>query len=69
MRFGCPPSWEGDKMSPIKKKPFIIGVAGGTASGKTSVCEMINQELGDHRFHLLILMNKNRDDETNLQVC
>jgi len=28
------------------KKPFIIGVAGGTASGKTSVCMMIIEKLG-----------------------
>jgi len=30
-------------------KPFIIGVAGGTASGKTSVCDLILQQLGDQR--------------------
>jgi uridine kinase len=24
----------------LNKKPLFIGVAGGTASGKTSVCEM-----------------------------
>jgi len=29
--------------------PFLIGVAGGTASGKTSVCNEIIQKLGDHR--------------------
>jgi len=28
------------------KRPFIIGVAGGTASGKTSVCMMIIEKLG-----------------------
>ena len=26
--------------------PFFIGVAGGTASGKTTVCEMIMSQLG-----------------------
>lgn len=29
-----------------EKKPFIIGVAGGTASGKTSVCNLIVEKLG-----------------------
>jgi uridine kinase len=31
---------------PLTKKPFIIGVAGGTASGKTSVCRKIMESLG-----------------------
>ncbi|XP_072046070.1 uridine-cytidine kinase 2-like [Amphiura filiformis] len=30
------------------KRPFLIGVAGGTASGKSSVCEKIVEELGQH---------------------
>lgn len=30
----------------LKKKPLFIGVTGGTASGKTSVCEIIKQEFG-----------------------
>ncbi|XP_028765081.1 uridine kinase-like protein 2, chloroplastic [Neltuma alba] len=30
-------------------QPFVIGVSGGTASGKTSVCDMIIQQLQDHR--------------------
>eukprot|EP01027_Heterolobosea_sp_BB2_P012214 GEZU01017716.1.p1 GENE.GEZU01017716.1~~GEZU01017716.1.p1 ORF type:complete len:133 (+),score=17.53 GEZU01017716.1:246-644(+) len=29
--------------------PFIIGVAGGTASGKTTVCKMIMQQLEGRR--------------------
>lgn len=29
------------------------GVAGGTASGKTTVCEMIIQQLHDHRVVLV----------------
>nr|PNR47882.1 hypothetical protein PHYPA_012355 [Physcomitrium patens] len=33
--------------------PFIIGVAGGTASGKTTVCNMIIQQLHDHRVVLV----------------
>jgi len=28
------------------KKPFIIGVTGGTASGKTTVCEIIMKRIG-----------------------
>lgn len=35
------------------KVPFIIGVAGGTASGKTTVCDMIIQQLHDHRVVLV----------------
>ncbi|XP_061342234.1 uridine/cytidine kinase UKL1, chloroplastic-like isoform X2 [Gastrolobium bilobum] len=33
--------------------PFVIGVAGGTASGKTTVCDMIVQQLQDHRVVLV----------------
>ena len=29
-----------------RRQPFIIGVAGGTASGKTTVCEAIMEQLG-----------------------
>ena len=34
---------------------FLIGVAGGTASGKTSVCENIMKELKDCRVAMLSL--------------
>ncbi|KAL8132479.1 hypothetical protein AgCh_008100 [Apium graveolens] len=34
------------------KQPFIIGVAGGTASGKTTVCNMIISQLRDQRVVL-----------------
>ncbi|XP_024358778.1 uridine/cytidine kinase UKL1, chloroplastic isoform X4 [Physcomitrium patens] len=37
------------------KVPFVIGVAGGTASGKTTVCDMIIQQLHDH---LAVLVNQ-----------
>ncbi|XP_057443336.1 uridine kinase-like protein 5 [Lotus japonicus] len=37
------------------KQPFFIGVAGGTASGKTTVCNMINNQLHDQR---LVLINQ-----------
>ncbi|KAM7268119.1 hypothetical protein ACFE04_010285 [Oxalis oulophora] len=35
------------------KQPFIIGVAGGTASGKTTVCNMIMSKLHDQRVVLV----------------
>ncbi|CAM8945430.1 unnamed protein product [Rhodiola kirilowii] len=35
------------------KHPFVIGVSGGTASGKTTVCDMIIQQLHDHRVVLV----------------
>ncbi|KMZ61907.1 Uridine kinase [Zostera marina] len=34
-------------------QPFVIGVSGGTASGKTTVCDMIIQQLHDHRVVLI----------------
>ncbi|XP_031260132.1 uridine kinase-like protein 5 isoform X2 [Pistacia vera] len=39
------------KMPP--KQPFVIGVAGGTASGKTTVCNMIISQLHDQRVVLV----------------
>ncbi|KAG6530138.1 hypothetical protein ZIOFF_012360 [Zingiber officinale] len=35
------------------REPFIIGVAGGAASGKTTVCNMIIQQLCDQRVVLV----------------
>jgi len=35
--------------------PFVIGVTGASASGKTTVCEKIIQGIGDHRCVLLSL--------------
>nr|AFK46215.1 unknown [Lotus japonicus] len=35
------------------KQPFIIGVAGGAASGKKTVCDMIIQQLHDQRVVLV----------------
>jgi len=32
-----------------RNRPFLIGVAGGTASGKTTVCDSIIQKLANHR--------------------
>ncbi|KAL9323763.1 hypothetical protein ACSQ67_008620 [Phaseolus vulgaris] len=42
-----------DKAPPTPKQPFFIGVAGGTASGKTTVCNMINTQLRDQRVVLI----------------
>lgn len=37
----------------VPKQPFVIGVAGGAASGKTTVCDMIIQQLHDQRVVLV----------------
>ncbi|KAK3200073.1 hypothetical protein Dsin_023488 [Dipteronia sinensis] len=37
----------------VLKQPFVIGVAGGAASGKTTVCDMIIQQLHDQRVVLV----------------
>lgn len=37
----------------MTKQPFVIGVAGGAASGKTTVCDMIIQQLHDQRVVLV----------------
>ncbi|XP_062571320.1 uridine-cytidine kinase 2-like isoform X1 [Saccostrea cucullata] len=43
-------------------RPFVIGVAGGTASGKSSVCAKIMQQLGqddvDHRQRQVVIINQ-----------
>ena len=36
-----------------KSSPFIIGVAGGTASGKTSVCKKIAELVGNDRIAII----------------
>lgn len=38
---------------PARREPFIIGVAGGTASGKTTVCDRIMQQLQEKRVVLI----------------
>jgi len=40
-------------MKQKKKRPFIIGVCGGTASGKTSVCEDILRKLENQRVVII----------------
>ncbi|KAG6435065.1 hypothetical protein SASPL_106715 [Salvia splendens] len=42
-----------DSSAAAQKQPFVIGVSGGTASGKTTVCDMIIQQLHDHRVVLV----------------
>ncbi|XP_024953163.1 uridine kinase-like protein 3 isoform X1 [Citrus sinensis] len=37
----------------LHRQPFVIGVAGGAASGKTTVCDMIIQQLHDQRVVLV----------------
>ncbi|XP_058093257.1 uridine/cytidine kinase UKL1, chloroplastic isoform X2 [Magnolia sinica] len=49
--YSHPPSALQDDNAP--KQPFVIGVSGGTASGKTTVCDMIIQQLHDHRVVLV----------------
>jgi uridine kinase len=44
--------WE-EAMKQRKKRPFIIGVCGGTASGKTSVCEDILRKLENQRVVII----------------
>lgn len=43
-------------------RPFVIGVAGGTASGKSSVCAKIMQQLGqddvDHKQRQVVIINQ-----------
>lgn len=35
-----------DKTEKVDKTPFLIGVGGGTASGKSTVCKRIMEQLG-----------------------
>lgn len=37
----------------VHKQPFVIGVAGGAASGKTTVCDLIIEQLRDQRVVLV----------------
>jgi len=45
----------------IVHQPFFIGIAGGTASGKTTVCERIMQALGNQRVVMLSIDEFYRD--------
>eukprot|EP00123_Amoebidium_parasiticum_P007748 comp18336_c1_seq1/m.19430 comp18336_c1_seq1/g.19430 ORF comp18336_c1_seq1/g.19430 comp18336_c1_seq1/m.19430 type:complete len:263 (-) comp18336_c1_seq1:102-890(-) len=45
-----------------EKRPLMIGVCGGTASGKTTVCQMIMEQLGaqanDNFEHMAVLVHQ-----------
>ena len=43
--FICGPSYLINFKSMTKRAPIFVGIAGGTASGKTTVCEMIFQRV------------------------
>ena len=44
----------------LKRKPLFIGVSGGTASGKTSVCEMsVNLKFMSRIFYSLLFWKYN----------
>jgi len=45
--------WDERQRKKIKEGPFIIGVCGGTASGKTSVCEDILKKLENKRVAIV----------------
>lgn len=42
----------------VCRHPFLIGVAGGTASGKTTVCDRIMQRLHDQCVVMLSQVRK-----------
>jgi len=35
------------------KKPFVIGIAGGTASGKSTLCDKLEKELKDYKLFVI----------------
>jgi uridine kinase len=41
----------------LQMKPLIVGVAGGSASGKTSVCEVVFERIGVSECTILSLDN------------
>ena len=41
----------------MQKKPFIIGIAGGSASGKSTLCEKLERELKDHKLFVIHMDN------------
>nr|GEW37067.1 uridine kinase-like protein 4 [Tanacetum cinerariifolium] len=52
----------------MQKQPFIIGVAGGAASGKTTVCDMIIEQLHDQRVVLVNMVSSQKAiDQANLK--
>ncbi|KAL7980945.1 hypothetical protein Chor_002099 [Crotalus horridus] len=55
------PAGEAERPHP---RPFLIGVSGGTASGKSTVCEKIMELLGqnevDHRQRKVVILSQDR---------
>mmetsp|Transcript_16884 Transcript_16884/g.25225 ORF Transcript_16884/g.25225 Transcript_16884/m.25225 type:complete len:353 (+) Transcript_16884:105-1163(+) len=45
----------GQTQSSTRYEPFMIGVCGGSASGKTSVCQAIQESLRDQRVEVISL--------------
>jgi len=37
----------------MSKKPFTIGIAGGTASGKSTLCEKLERELKNYKLYVI----------------
>lgn len=52
----------GQQSGQKSKTPFLIGVAGGTASGKSTVCRKIMEKLGqdtvDHRHQQVVCISQ-----------
>lgn len=55
----------------LRGEPFVIAVAGGTASGKTTVCTQITQSLADQRVVMISQDSFYRDltDDERQNVC
>lgn len=37
----------------MMKKTFVVGIAGGTASGKSTLCNKLEKELGNHKLFVI----------------
>ncbi|KAG8142005.1 putative Uridine-cytidine kinase protein [Naja naja] len=63
----CSPAAETERPHP---RPFLIGVSGGTASGKSTVCEKIMELLGqnevDHRQRKVVILSQDRFYKTTM---
>src|SRR6186713_1775083 len=49
----CRHQMDSDQRSPVPPAPFVIGVAGGSGSGKTTVVRRIIESLGDDQVTIL----------------
>nr|CAD7267036.1 unnamed protein product [Timema shepardi] len=62
---GSPSSRFNGKINGVEgKTPFLIGVAGGTASGKSTVCKRIMEKLGQAD-----MVRAERQGVTNCKPC